>query len=260
MFDIHTHILPGVDDGAVTLEDSIEIAQAAVKEGIQGLIATPHHHNGRYENEAQSVLGNLEEFRRHLEEKGVPLKIKAGQEIRVYPELVEDLGSRKLLPLGDSPYLLLELPSSRVPSYVPELIYELTLQNIIPILAHPERNMELANDVTKLRQLVEQGALCQITSHSVNGVFGSKIRKVSLYMLRSGLGHFLSSDVHLLTNRGFGMREAAEIIKKDIGEECLLMLQSNASALWGGEIVKNNQTRFDNSDKLSFLRRIFKKV
>lgn len=237
MIDIHNHILPGVDDGASTLEDSLTMARQAVEEGITAIIATPHHANGRYLNEAAQVEQAVQQISEALAAAGIDLRLYAGQEVRVYRDLIDDLQQGKLLTLARSRYMLIEFPTSKVPEDIHELIHELGVAGITPVIAHPERNMELSQNPARLAELVERGALAQMTTHSINGLFGKKIQDSSFTMCESNLIHFLSSDAHNPTERSFGMREACRRVKERLGESFTEFYKSNADILLANGII-----------------------
>lgn len=231
MIDLHCHILPGLDDGSESLEESLEMAREAVKEGIEVIAATPHHGNGWYWNEAEQVREAVGRLNEHLKAHHIPLTVTTGQEIRVYRELIEDYLANKLLPLNGSPYILLEFPSSKVPERVDELIHELHVRGLAPIIAHPERNAELVNAPEKLLELIRLGAFTQLTSHSINGLFGKKIRDISLSWCRMNLIHVVASDAHNVTSRTFGLKQAFETISNELGHKFVDYYQSNAQSI-----------------------------
>lgn len=228
MIDIHTHILPGLDDGAQNWEDTLNMARAAVAEGISTLIATPHHANGRYDNRAHDITEHVCRVNERLIAAGVPVSIRPGQEIRVHNDLLEAWYRGELLPLGDSKYVLIEMPSSRIPKEMDELIHEFHVMNLKPIIAHPERNAEIAKHPERLAELVEAGAFAQITSHSLLGGFGKQIQQFAWSLCRSGLIHVVSSDVHHIERRGFRLREAYDAIREHMGEQWESYLLRNA--------------------------------
>lgn len=228
MIDIHNHILPLLDDGSQSLEESLLMARAAVAEGIHTIIATSHHANGNYDNEAKIIIAAVNELNQHLQTNQIPLTVRAGQEIRLYNNLIDDLHTDKLLTLNHSDYILIEFPSSRIPSTAKEIIHELTVMKRIPIIAHPERNQEIIKDPDKLTQLIEWGALSQITSSSINGLFGKKLQAFSLDLCRRDLVHFVASDAHNLTVRPFGLNTAYEHILHSLGEDYTHYYLSNA--------------------------------
>lgn len=238
MIDIHSHILPGVDDGAQTLEDSLMMAEEAVKEGITHLYATPHHRNGRYENEKTLIIKQVDYLNQELFNRGIPLTIMPGQEIRLYKELIEDLDQGLLLPLHNNiNYLLVEFPSSNVPNYAADLFFELNLRNYHPIIVHPERNSEIIENPDLLYNFISNGALTQITASSINGNFGKKIMNFSHDLIRSNLAHFIASDAHNTSSRGFHLIQAVETIQKQYGINTRYYLQENAEHVLKGESI-----------------------
>ncbi|RZT21368.1 tyrosine-protein phosphatase [Fictibacillus sp. BK138] len=238
MIDIHSHILPGVDDGAQNLNEAINMAEAAVKEGITYLYATPHHRNGRFENEKQTILNVVDQLNQELIIRGIPLTILPGQEIRIYKELIEDLDRDTLMPLHhELKYLLIELPSSNVPAYATEILYELSLRNYTPIIVHPERNSEIMENPDLLKDFIITGALTQITANSVIGNFGKKIMNFSQDLIKSNMAHFIASDAHNITSRGFHLTQAYETIQKQFGTDTRYYLQENAQQVMSGESV-----------------------
>jgi protein-tyrosine phosphatase len=231
MIDIHNHILPVLDDGAAHMEESLDMAKQAVSQGIHTVFATPHHANGRYLNESPIIENSVQELNGRLQEANIPLQILNGQEIRVYHELLDDLAEGKAMTLHHSRYILLELPSHGIPTNLHEVLHELKVLNMIPIIAHPERNREIAEDPAKLRKLVELGALSQVTAHSVLGVFGKSVQRLSLELCKQNLTHFLASDAHNVTNRSFKLGHAYDVLREHLGTEMVSYFQRNANSV-----------------------------
>ncbi|OAS21878.1 tyrosine-protein phosphatase [Paenibacillus oryzisoli] len=231
MIDIHSHILPDLDDGASDLEQAVLMARAAVEQGIHTVIATPHHENGRFTNDATLVIEQVNLLQAELNRRDIPLHIHPGQEIRVYRELMDDLEAGRAITLDGSRYVLLEFPSDRIPSGIDEVLHELLLLDIVPIIAHPERNREIAQDPTKLLQLVQLGALSQVTAHSLLGHFGKSIESLSFDLCRNHLAHFISSDAHNTTNRGFALAEGYEALRSELGQGIVVSFQNNANRI-----------------------------
>src|SRR5690606_20726012 len=124
---IHCHILPQVDDGACNLDEAIDMARAAVKDGIRTVIATPHHQNGRYYNEKQAIRAQVEALNEALAERDISLEVLCGQEVRLYEQLLDDNDRGMIQSLNDSDYILVEFPSSKIPKFVEDLFYEIYL-------------------------------------------------------------------------------------------------------------------------------------
>jgi protein-tyrosine phosphatase len=240
MIDIHCHILPGVDDGPNDTKGSIEMARAAVAEGISTIIATPHF-NGKYENTKEIILEKVKQLNEVLIEEKIPLIILPGQEPRIYGEILEDYENGKILTLNDSgKYLFIELPSNHVPRYTERLLYDIQMKEITPIIVHPERNQEIIENPDKLYQLVEKGALTQVTASSITGDFGKKIKKFSMQLIESNLTHFIASDAHNVESRKFRMNQAFGDVDKQFGRQAVYMFQENAELLVNGDTVYKN--------------------
>ncbi|WP_405461128.1 tyrosine-protein phosphatase [Paenibacillus sp. HJGM_3] len=231
MIDIHTHILPGVDDGAETLEDSLRLARAAVEDGIHTVIATPHHANGKYTNSAADILPRVRALNEELIRADIPLTVLPGQEIRLTNQFFEEWESGTLQGLHESSYILIEFPSGHIPLDTPAFIYELSLLNLQAIIAHPERNAEIASKPDLLQELIEKGALAQVTSHSLNGSFGSKIQQVALQLCRRNLVHFVSTDAHHWEGRGFDLSRAYALVERELGAGESNYYKSNAACI-----------------------------
>jgi protein-tyrosine phosphatase len=237
MIDIHTHILPGLDDGAANWEETLRLARAAVQEGITAVVATPHHANGKYDNAAKDVVPLAELACKRLSDAGIPLQVLHGQEIRTHSGLLDAWEQGELLTLGGSRYLLIELPSSHVPDSLGELMHELAVLGLVPIIAHPERNAAIAREPRLLEQLVERGAFAQVTSHSLLGGFGRGVEKTAWTLCGRGLIHLVSSDAHHAERRGFRLNEAYMAIGKRLGDSWVRYYQTNAGKIVSDKLL-----------------------
>lgn len=237
MIDIHCHILPGIDDGAATIEDSVAMARAAVQEGITTIIATPHHKNNKFSNPKSSILTKVNDLNTVLKQENIPLTILPGQEVRIYGEVLEDYYKEEILTLNHTKYLFIEFPSSSVPRYAERLLYELQTEGIIPIIVHPERNKELQEKPDLLYQFVKNGALTQVTASSVAGYFGKNVKKFSEQLIESNLTHFLASDAHNVHNRSFKMMEGLDMVEDNFGVDYVYLFKENAELLFEDRTV-----------------------
>lgn len=237
MIDIHSHILPGLDDGAQDWRDALNLARAAAAEGITTIVATPHHANGVYTNDASAVGSAVDEMNDRLAAEGISLTVRPGQEIRIHDDLLEAWSRGELLTLAGSRYVLIELPSSRIPRGTLDLLHELKLMNLSPIIAHPERNAEIASHPERLAELVAAGACGQVTTHSLMGGFGRRIERIAWGLCRRGLIHLVSSDAHHVEKRGFLLRESYSKVSNVLGDNFELFFRKNAEAvLYNGNI------------------------
>jgi len=234
MIDIHSHILPGIDDGAKTFEDSLEMAKLAVEEGIHTIIATPHHKNSKYMNPKQELLPRVEELNKQLQTANIRLKVLPGQETAINGDLLDDYLNGDILPLNQTQYVFVELPSNHVPRYTKQMLFDLQLKGLIPIIVHPERNQEIHERPEKLYEFVEKGALAQLTAGSLCGRFGKKIKSFSEQLIEANLVHFIASDAHNITSRAFHMGQAFDIVRSKYGSDYEDMFLENAELMIEG--------------------------
>lgn len=195
MIDLHTHILPGIDDGPETIEGSLALARAALAAGTRTLVATPHI-NRAHDVDPPRVREAAERLRDRLAQEGIELDLLTGGEISTgrLPRLSDDeLGA---LRLGDGPYLLIEAPLTSGAWQLTEIVERLIDDGHGVLLAHPERCPGLHRDPALLRGLVARGALCSITAGALTGQFGRTVNRFALELLREGLVHDVASDTH----------------------------------------------------------------
>jgi len=233
MIDIHTHLLPCLDDGAENVEEAVAMARAASREGITDIIATPHHANGSHINPALEVGRAVEELQRIVTAEGIPVTIHPGQEIRVHDDLLDAWSKGELLTLAGSSYMLIEMPGHAVPRNMDEFIHELSVLGIRPIIAHPERNRGVMDDPDTLAELIDLGAWAQVTTHSLLGDFGDKARKTAWSLCSKRMIHLVSSDAHHVERRAFSLAAAYARIESELGLEWKNYFMNNASCVLG---------------------------
>ena len=220
MIDLHCHILPGVDDGAPTLEEAVAMCRLAADDGCVAMVATPHQRRDPWWNddvvELRKLAGQLQE--KTQEAIGDGFRVLLGGEIHVDREVlseVERLPGGTVLPLAGSRYLLLELDRWGSPDEAVHLVHEVTVAGRRPVLAHPELIPWL--DLGLLAHLVRLGAMAQVTAMSVTGDFGRRPMQDSHRMIEEGLVHFLASDAHDTRRRPPGLRRACLMIEERWG-------------------------------------------
>lgn len=231
MIDIHSHILPGVDDGAKTETESIEMAKMAVEEGITKIVASPHHKNRHYENYKEEIVTHVKVLNELLQANDIPLEVLVGQEVRIYGEVLADYENGEIQTINDTNYLLIEFPFKSVPQYADQLIYDLQIAGLRPIIVHPERNQELLENKERMYELIRGGALSQVTAASLLGKFGKDAEQFAFELIEADLTHFIASDAHNVTNRAFHMQEAISVIDDKFGADIAYMLRENSHLL-----------------------------
>src|SRR5699024_5331733 len=207
MIDIHNHILMDIDDGPQSITAMNDLLNQAKNEGITDIVVTPHHLHSKYNNYIQRVKDGIKDLNENQDVQKLNINFYAGQEIRVTDRIIDDINNGEIEGINNSNYLLLEFPSNEVPHYTRQLFYELQTMGYIPIIAHPERNKAIVRNLDLLYELINGGALSQLTTSSLLGKFGSNIRNASLKIIDNNLAHFIASDAHSATTRPFAMKQ-----------------------------------------------------
>ena len=221
MIDLHNHLLPGIDDGAPDLETALQLARLAVQDGITHLVCTPHIHPGRYDNDCTSIHTAHQQFVRCLDQAGIELRVGWAAEVRFGMELMVSQAEGNLPYLGrwqDKKVLLLEFPHGEMPFGAERLTGWLLARNIIPMIAHPERNKGIMRTPNKLKPFIEQGCLLQVTAGSVAGHFGETAQDLAHSLLEQGLVTILASDAHNAQHRPPRLTEGMEHAARIVGD------------------------------------------
>jgi protein-tyrosine phosphatase len=220
MFDLHCHLLPGLDDGAADLEQSLKMARIAVEDGVRGVVCTPHWLTAHYENGRDAVMEATQRLQTALSDQHIPLQIYPGAELRLDTGILEGIRAGALLTLNDTGrFVLLELPDLVNLQGLEDFIYDLRVQGITPILSHPERNYRFQSSPARLYELVHLGALTQLTAGSVIGHFGKEIQKFSVLLIKHRMAHILASDAHGASIRTPRLARACRAVEKMAGRE-----------------------------------------
>lgn len=239
MIDIHFHCLPGIDDGPQGWSEAVELCHAAASEGTRVLVATPHVLREGWINDDPSVRDQLI-LKLNTLLGGRP-SVLAGCEYLFSADVLEllDRGPRgPLTRLNRSRYLLLEFAPGPLPIGVSGIFHELAMLHVTPVLAHPERNPSLASAPEKLEELVERGALVQITAGSLLGDFGSEPMEAAEEFFALGLVHLVASDAHSLKLRPPRLAAARAWVRKAWGSQAEQgLFQANPQALLRSEAV-----------------------
>lgn len=239
MIDLHCHILPGIDDGAKTLEDSLAMAEKAISQGITHILCTPHHMNGKYMNPANEVINGVAALQAELDQRNLPLTLLEGQEVRINGSLMEHIEQQDILFTDlDNTYLLIEFPTLDIPAYTEQLFFELMSKGYTPVIVHPERNAKFREDPNRLIPFLDMGVLTQLTAPSIVGIFGKDIQKTAMSMMEHNLLHMVASDAHGVNTRNFYMKEAYEKIQKEFGTETVIRMQQVTKDLVNGDRPK----------------------
>ena len=199
MYDLHSHILPGVDDGPAEIKDSIEIARIAAANGTRAILATPHRKDVTELSSVGHIREVTAELRRRIESENIPLALSLGMENHIDTTLPEDAAAGKALTMNGSRYILVEMPffgSIEEHDYVEDALRGLQAQGLVPVFAHPERIEAFQLKPALLKRYIGMGMLSQLTRGSLLGHWGEEVRRFSLELLSNGMAHILSSDTH----------------------------------------------------------------
>ncbi len=215
--DIHTHILPGLDEGASNMEEALTMLQIAEDDGITDIVATPHIMNGIYNNTKETISRAISKIREH---RNIP-QIFIGAEVRLERDIVTRIDNNEVPLINDRSYLLLELPFFGLPpiEHLEYIISRLKMKGISTIIAHPERNAALLNDISIMEKLMKYGALFQVTAMSITNKLGRKIQKPVLKMIKNGYVHVVASDAHDSRRRSPVLSEAYKKILKKFNQQ-----------------------------------------
>lgn len=230
MIDLHCHYLPGIDDGAQTLDDAVELARAAVAAGITAAVMTPHVHPGRYDNKAAAIVKLCSAFQRVLKHKEIPLNVLAGGEVRVSSDILPMVERDEIPFIGQLDgyrIMLLEFPHSHLVIGADKLINWLLARRIRPLIAHPERNKEVMRAVEKIEPFVKMGCFLQLTGASITGAFGKPAQEAGLKIIERGWATVVASDAHNLKHRPPCLNEAYTRLAELGGEDFAQELTSN---------------------------------
>jgi len=211
MIEIHAHLLPGLDDGPETIEESLDLARAFLQQGVRHVVATPHVFPGRFDNSIAEIQQALKAFQLVMAEQGLPLALSMAGEVRLSEHVITLFEEQALPFLGeDAGYktLLLEMPDGQIPVGTDKLISWLLARGVRPVIAHPERNRAVRDNPQLGLDLVQQGCALQLTAGALLGQFGAKVQQAAEFLIAENAVSAIASDAHNVTNRAPCMRHA----------------------------------------------------
>jgi protein-tyrosine phosphatase len=231
MVDIHCHVLPEIDDGAISLNESVAMCRAAAEDGIKTIVATPHMLNGVYVAPDKETIS--QKIATLTQSCDACVKIVPGGEARYSYEMLEEVGDPGArIRLNGGAYMLLEFPFQSMPPNVEVTIFQILNAGVTPVIAHPERNRKLQEKPEILASLIERGALAQLDAGSLTGSFGPETRRLAKRIIDAGLAHFIATDAHHQDRRRPVLSSAAAIAADWGGEEyARALVEANPEAL-----------------------------
>lgn len=229
MIDIHSHLVYGVDDGPSTIEESVKMVYEAEEIGIKTIITTPHFQENLTEN--RKVVEHFNELVYRTRDCDITLKM--GYEVPINPFLPLMIKERDFLMLDNSRYILLELPFNSMPIYTRDIIYKLQLENVIPIIAHPERNGYFSKNPDLFFDLVNRGCMVQIDAGSIMGIYGDHARRFAQQLMEKDLAGFVASDAH--SRGGYStiyLKAYQRVVKLVDEEQASILFNNNAESIF----------------------------
>jgi protein-tyrosine phosphatase len=262
LIDLHSHILPGVDDGAKTLEDSLAMARMAVADGIEVMACTPHFMPGLYDNTSDDIRQRVAVLNDLLIERGIDLTLVSGCDAHIRPDFTECLRQDRILTLHNSRYVLFEPSHTTMPLRLDELLFNTLMSGFVPILTHPERFRWIEQNYAAINQLARSGVWMQITAGSLTGRFGKRPQYWSERMLAEGLVSIIATDAHNTRSRPPILSEAYAKVQAELGmdEAANLVVHRPAAILENAaqdSVMHVPAARKDGGKPESFWRKLF---
>jgi protein-tyrosine phosphatase len=218
VIDIHCHILPGIDDGPSDIQESIDMARIAARDGITKIVATPHIKNTLHP--VSSIKDKITRLNKRLAELAISIEIVQGADVNA----MLDVSLLRGYTINNTRYILVEFPHSHLPHSMKEVLFNMMVQGYRPIITHPERNASVLKDPRVLFELINGGVLAQITADSIVGTFGIDIQECSRYLLKKNMIKFIATDAHSSHHRRPVLSEGLKAAGKILGKENALKL------------------------------------
>ncbi len=237
-FDIHTHILPGIDDGSKNMECTIQMLKAQIAEGVTDVIATPHFDMYENKQDIAKVHELFESVKKEIANEKLDINIYCGCEILYSSDVIDEIKNNNVPMIADSKYCLVEFYPDDIYNKILEAVGNIIMAGKIPIIAHVERYECLFGKEDRIRELIKQGAYIQVNSSSFQGGLFDKRAKFCKGIFRRSLVHFIGSDCHNLKHRAPDMEKTYQILVKAAGEDMVKKVMSdNPTRLVSGKYL-----------------------
>ena len=259
MIDIHCHILPEVDDGSRSLNESIEMAMIAKEQGITKIVNTSHYHPDFRYKKGEELLKELEDFNNVLKENMIDIEVLIGNEIYYTKDLIKEIDELDFYTLNNSRYILIELPPTNFPKDLCNIVYELKEKNYIPVFAHVERYREVQENPELIYEVINAGAIIQVNSHSILGKSGKELQKVCNTLLNRNMVHVVGTDAHSSKRRTPIFLDAYKYVSEKYSKEMADdLFIKNKNAIINNEALNLPKPYKEEQKKKGFLKKLFK--
>ena len=254
MIDIHSHIIPGIDDGSRNMEMTLEMLRNAEKDGTKEIIATPHYLLESGEATINEIKVLVEKINSIVNKEGIKIKIYSGQEVYFTENIIENYTQGNIGTLNNSRYMLIEFPIQKLDENIFDVLYELQIRDIVLIIAHPERYKPFIEKPSLINDFIDEGYLFQMNSGSLEGKFGEKSKKIANLFLANNIYNFVGSDAHNIKDRNTGLKKAMNLLKENsrnneeinqcIFEDSSKKLLNNESIKFIGKKIETKKSIF----------------
>ncbi len=227
MYDLHVHILPGIDDGPAEMHESVEMARQAAMGGTKIILATPHRKDVTEGSSVSDVRDLVQTLNHKIQDQAIAVSVVLGMENHLDQDLPLEVAKGSALTMNGSRYILVEMPFFGRPAYVEKVLYQLQGDGLVPVLAHPERIEAFQKDPELLAKLVGRGMLSQVTAGSFVGQWGQDVKRFAEHLLARRLVHVLASDAHTPgaprpPTLDRGVRAVASMLDRESAEKMVL--------------------------------------
>ncbi len=236
MIDLHSHLIPNVDDGSKSVGETVDLIKEAKIAGFSDIILTPHFLLNSYEPDLQELILWKNKLQELIDKERISINLHLGMEVYITEEIIDLIKKNKIITLENSKYLLMELPLNSNVRYLDNVIFRLLQCNIVPVIAHPERYKMVQENPKIVEELIEKGCMIQSNYGSILGIYGQTAKSTIKYLLRNNLVHFLGTDTHKANTIYPKIEKAINKIKKVVGEETVERLTTTNAR----EIIENN--------------------
>jgi len=219
--DIHSHLIPGIDDGSKDMEDSIQMIKRFAELGFKKIITTPHVMNDYYRNSAETIIQGKNEVREELEKRKISMVFDASAEYYLDDDLERKIEEKEVIPIHKK-YLLFELPFVSEPIYLNQIIFSIQSNGLIPILAHPERYTYWKDEYSKFQELKDKGVLFQLNLNSLSGYYSPDVKVIAEWLVDQNMIEMVGTDCHrmdhleILANRTVRMPHCHQLLERKL--------------------------------------------
>lgn len=240
MIDIHSHIINDIDDGSKSEEMTIKMLKIAEQSGTSDIVATPHFMRGRFEVTYNQVVKRVENLKKIAKENFININIYSGQEIYYNEKILEYYNEGIIGTINNTKYMLIEFPILEFDiQNAINVLYELQIRGVVPIIAHPERYKQFIKNSSQINLLIKEGMLFQVNAGSINGDFGRDVKKTAIKYLNNNIYSFIGSDAHRDKGRNTDIKNLIKTLEKEKIESFI----NNGKYMLNNEEIKFNGTQ-----------------